>query len=603
MIPAKLRKALTAGYNRAVHAWHTSATTPDASSSRAVIIDPFPTLPETMSMPETATFNAAPEQLSGAPTTPIKAKVCLIAIDGWGISPADGDPKGDAIKLAKTPTMTHLREHYPYTTLAAHGLAVGLPDGLMGNSEVGHLNIGAGRVVYQDIVRIDLSVQNETIGDLEHVKAAFEYAKSHSGRLHFLGLISDGGVHSHQNHLHALLKAARKAGVPECYVHFFGDGRDTAPKSATTYVRRLMQFIRDENEGYGVLSTMTGRYYAMDRDKRWERLERALNGLLKGEGEHLTAITSSQGATQHIEDEIVKAVEARYDAGETDEFLKPLIIDNKGVIGENDTLFFFNYRSDRMRQLVASLDARCQFSPLAESMAIPKGINITTMTQYKADFPFPTAFPPQVMDNVLAEVLAKHNVPQCHVAETEKYAHVTFFFNGGCEKQFAGEDRVLIPSPRVATYDLQPEMSAAGVGQAVAAQLATGKYPLVMCNFANPDMVGHTGKLEPAVKAVEATDAAIGVIAAACKQYGYTLVITADHGNAEKMIAPNGEPHTAHTTARVPLSIMTIAGVSDDRKVKDPTNAKSALCDVAPTVLDLMGIEVPKEMDGKSVLA
>ncbi|ORZ41746.1 metalloenzyme [Catenaria anguillulae PL171] len=510
---------------------------------------------QTPAMPAEATLNLAPQPLSAAsPTMPIDTPVCLIAIDGWGVSP-DPNAKGDAVRDATTPAMDKLRNEHGYTTLAAHGLSVGLPDGLMGNSEVGHLNIGAGRVVYQDIVRIDLAVKRETIGKLEAVKAAFERAKEGNGRCTLL--ISDGGVHSHQEHLYALLRAARLAGVPQTYIHFIGDGRDTSPKSAAGYLQQLFDYIHTKNQGYGKLATIIGRYMAMDRDKRWERVQEALDMYIHGKGE---------------------------------------------LVQAQDTIFTFNYRSDRMRQLVASLDARCKFSPLAETVGVPAGLHITNMTQYKADFPFPVAFPAQTMDNCLAEVLAAHAVPQCHIAETEKYAHVTFFFNGGCEKQFPGEDRVLIPSPKVATYDLQPGMSAALVGDAVAATLATKKYPFVMCNFAPPDMVGHTGKYDPAVIAVGATDKAIGVIADACAKFGYALVVTADHGNAEKMVdETTGQPHTAHTTARVPLAIMHPKGKPTLKLPQE--EGKQALCDVAPTVLKIMGLPIPKEMDGEALVA
>ncbi|KAL7751280.1 hypothetical protein RI367_003139 [Sorochytrium milnesiophthora] len=515
----------------------------------------------------------------------VKQNVCLICIDGWGISP-EKDATGDAIRNAQTPAMTQLAAVYPYTTLEAHGLAVGLPEGLMGNSEVGHLNIGAGRVVYQDIVRIDLAVKNRELGLIANIQHAFERAKAKTGRLHFLGLVSDGGVHSHQNHLHALLTAAREAGVPKSFIHFFGDGRDTAPKSALTYLDRLTTFISTENQGYGTLGTITGRYYAMDRDKRWERVQLALDALLFGKGEQTTAA------------QVKSVVEQRYNSGETDEFLKPIIVDADSTIRDGDTLFFFNYRSDRMRQITASLDASITFSPLPAQVKLPTDLNITTMTQYKADYPFANAFPPQSMKNVLAEWLSQHSVKQCHIAETEKYAHVTFFFNGGTEAQFPNEERQMIASPKVATYDLKPDMSAKEVGDAVASKIGEKTTPFVMCNFAPPDMVGHTGKYEPAIHGVEATDKAIGVIYEACKQNGYVLFVTADHGNAEKMLAENGQPHTAHTTARVPF-VMT-SNTAKFSVSRDATTG--ALCDVAPTILDLMGLPIPAEMTGKSLL-
>ncbi|KAG0225563.1 hypothetical protein BGW42_004234 [Actinomortierella wolfii] len=505
----------------------------------------------------------------------VKHNVCLICIDGWGISP-EKDARGDAIRNADTPYMDTFEKEYPYTTLGAHGLDVGLPDGLMGNSEVGHLNIGAGRIVYQDIVRIDLAVSKKQLGELENIKASFERAKAGNGRLHFMGLISDGGVHSHINHLFALLEAAKEAEVPEVFIHFFGDGRDTAPRSAAGYMKQLLDKL-DELK-YGKVATITGRYYAMDRDKRWERIKIAVDGIVGGEG-------------QQAEDPVA-AIEENYEKDVTDEFLKPIIVNKNGLIGDNDTVFCFNYRSDRMREISSVLG----ITPTPMEVHVPKNLHITTMTQYKGDFPFPVAFPAQSMTNVLAEWLAKKQVPQCHVAETEKYAHVTFFFNGGTEAQFEGEHRDLIPSPKVATYDLKPEMSAAEVGEKVAEEIATGKYPFVMCNFAPPDMVGHTGVYEAAVKGVAATDAAIGTIYEACKKHNYILFVTADHGNAEKMLSDDfSSPHTAHTCARVPF-VMT-------SKVHNfKADVHGALCDVAPTVLRVMGLDVPAEMTGQSLL-
>ncbi|KXS13457.1 cofactor-independent phosphoglycerate mutase [Gonapodya prolifera JEL478] len=506
-----------------------------------------------------------------------KQNVCLICIDGWGNSPRS-DHKGDAIWNAKHPVMQGFSKTYPdsVTEIEAHGLFVGLPEGLMGNSEVGHLNIGAGRVVYQDIVRIDLSIKENRLKDLPNLVSAFERAKKGTGRVHYLGLISDGGVHSHIQHLFALLQAAKEHGVPETFVHFFGDGRDTSPRSSNTYLKQLLEYL--QSISYGKLATITGRYYAMDRDKRWERVKVAVDALCHGVGEKTT--------------DPVKTIEERFAKNETDEFLKPIIVDDQGLIKDGDTLLFFNFRSDRMRQIVSTFGVE----PRPFEVDIPKNLSITTFTQYNAAFPFPVIFPPQRMDDVLAEWLAKHNVPQCHIAETEKYAHVTFFFNGGTEKQFDGETRDLISSPKVATYDLKPEMSAQEVANKVAERVSEEKFPFVMCNFAPPDMVGHTGIYDAAIHAVEATDAAIGTIYEACKAHGYVLFITADHGNAEKMLAEDGTPHTAHTTAKVPF-VMT----SNDHKF-DPTKPGS-LCDVAPTILEVMGLPLPEDMTGKSLLA
>ncbi|KAJ1801007.1 hypothetical protein LPJ59_000640 [Coemansia sp. RSA 2399] len=505
-------------------------------------------------------------------------KACLIVIDGWGIND-DKQVKGDAIRDAPTPAMDDMEKTQAFTTLAAHGRAVGLPADLMGNSEVGHLNIGAGRVVYQDIVRIDVALEEKQFGKTKAIKDTFDHAIGGNGRLHLCGLVSDGGVHAHIKQLVGLLEAAKEAGVPEAFVHFFADGRDTSPRSTTKYLKELQAAM--ESMAYGKVATIVGRYYAMDRDKRWERIQIAFDAMTQGKGEKT--------------DDPLATVEERYSKDETDEFLKPIIADKDGLIKDNDSVFFFDFRSDRMREIAQAFGIK----PTPFDSNVPKNLHIATMTQYKADFPFPAAFPPQKMTDVLAEWLAKKNVPQVHVAETEKYAHVTFFFNGGTEAQFAGEDRDLIPSPRVATYDMQPEMSALEVGDKVAEELATGKYPFAMCNFAPPDMVGHTGQYDAAYKAIEATDKAIGRIYEACKEHGYALFVTADHGNAEKMLADDGvTPHTAHTCSRVPF-IMANKG---DKKFKE-ADQKHALCDVAPTLLDFMEIDIPESMTGHSLLA
>ncbi|OMJ18831.1 2,3-bisphosphoglycerate-independent phosphoglycerate mutase [Smittium culicis] len=500
-----------------------------------------------------------------------KNRVCLIVIDGWGNNPNTADA-GDAIRNAQTPYMDMLESKYPYREILAHGNAVGLPEGLMGNSEVGHLNIGAGRVVFQDIVRIDLALKKNQFGSLPNIKKAFEQAKDKSGRLHFCGLVSDGGVHSHIKHLFGLLSAAKEAGVPETYVHFFCDGRDTNPRSSDKYMKMLLEEMDRIN--YGKVATITGRYYAMDRDRRWERIQLAYNGMVLGQGE----------AVQ----DPVKAIQEKYESDLTDEFLKPMIVNTD----DNDTLFFFNYRSDRMREISQVFG----ISPPPFDAEIPKNLDIYTMTQYKADFPFETAFPPQKMDNSLSEWLDKKGYTQSHVAETEKYAHVTFFFNGGSEVQFKNENRVLIPSPKVATYDLMPQMSAMPVAEAVVSEMDTGKYDLVMCNFAPPDMVGHTGIYEAAKLAIEATDKAIGHIYEGCVKNGYVLFVTSDHGNAEVMVAGDGSPHTAHTCNRVPLII-----TSNDITLIDADSEQDALCDVAPTILGVMGIEKPEEMTGRNL--
>jgi 2,3-bisphosphoglycerate-independent phosphoglycerate mutase len=460
-------------------------------------------------------------------------KAVLIVIDGWGVPGPHTRPDGDAIAAAKTPVMDSFRDGKTssgYTEIEASSNAVGLPEGLMGNSEVGHLNIGAGRVVWQDVVRIDKAIKEGTFAKTENIVRSFTRAKKGNGRLHLLGLVSDGGVHSHIEHLVALIKVAKDMQVPKVFVHFFGDGRDTDPKSGAGYMKDLLGRMKEI--GCGEIATVVGRYYIMDRDKRWERVEVGLKAIVTGEGEESF--------------DPVKMIEERYAKNETDEFLKPIIVGGKDrrVQGEwyeenretngltecvdGDTLFFFNYRSDRVReatQLLGDFDR----SPLP-NFPYPKDIDITTMTRYNTKYSLPVAFPPQIMDDVLAEWLGKQGIKQCHVAETEKYAHVTFFFNGGVEKQFPNEERELIPSPKVATYDLQPEMSAMGVADKLCERIKDGKFEFLMNNFAPPDMVGHTGVYEAAIKACEETDIGIGKIFDTCKECGYILFVTADHG-------------------------------------------------------------------------
>ncbi|KAI5790627.1 metalloenzyme [Peziza echinospora] len=512
-------------------------------------------------------------------------KAVLIVIDGWGVNPNPND-KGDAIAAATTPNMDHFRTLKDgYTELAASSLAVGLPQGLMGNSEVGHLNIGAGRVVWQDVVRIDHTLSQNGFPEVKNIKAALEHAQKTTKRLHLLGLVSDGGVHSHINHLYGLLRTVKEHyDIPEVYIHFFGDGRDTDPKSSARYLRDLEAEIK--KIGTGKLATVVGRYYAMDRDKRWERVKVALDGIVNGVGEVVEP------------EKLVEAIEQKYTEGETDEFLKPLIVNGpEARVKDGDTLFFFNYRSDRVREITQLLGV--DSSPLPD-FKFPKNLNITTMTQYKADYPFNIAFPPQSMDDVLAEWLAKKGMKQCHVAETEKYAHVTFFFNGGVELQFENEVRDMVSSPRVATYDLQPEMSAQAVADKLAERIASNEFEFLMNNFAPPDMVGHTGVLPAAIRAVTATDAAIGTIYNACKQHGYILFITSDHGNAEEMLNEEGKPKTSHTTNKVPFVMV---NAPKGWSIADVQGGQEAvLGDVAPTVLDAMGLERPEAMTGRSLL-
>jgi len=528
-------------------------------------------------------------------------------IDGWGIPSEDSPKDGDAITNAQTPVMDGFaKSSTGFTELDASSLAVGLPEGLMGNSEVGHLNIGAGRVVWQDVVRIDQTVKRDEFKNNETIKKTIEDAKNGNGRLHLCGLVSHGGVHSKQEHLYALLRAAKEAGVPKVFIHFFGDGRDTDPKSGAGYMEELLETIKEI--GIGQIATVVGRYYAMDRDKRWERNEIALRGMILGEGEE--------------SDDPVKTIKERYGKDENDEFLKPIIVGGKEariqgktssspsslprlpepVHGshptDNDIVFFFNYRSDRVRQITQLL-GNVDRSPRPD-IPYPK-IKLVTMTQYKLDYPFEIAFKPQHMGNVLAEWLGKQGVEQVHIAETEKYAHVTFFFNGGVEKVFPLETRDesqdLIPSNKsVATYDLAPEMSADGVADQVVKRLGEQKFPFVMNNFAPPDMVGHTGVYEAAIVGCEATDKAIGKILEGCKKQNYILFITSDHGNAEEMKFPDGKPKTSHTTNKVPFIM---ANAPEGWSLK---KEGGVLGDVAPTVLAAMGLPQPEEMTGENLL-
>jgi len=514
----------------------------------------------------------------------VNQKVALICIDGWGVGSATSAPEGNAILNAETPWMDEFAKDGSkyaegYTEIDASSLAVGLPEGLMGNSEVGHLNIGAGRIVWQDVVRIDKTIKDGEMNKVENVVRSFKRAQEGNGRLHLCGLVSDGGVHSHINHLKSLLKVAKEIGVPEVYIHFFGDGRDCDPKSGKGHLENLLAFT--EEIGLGKVATIVGRYYIMDRDKRWDRVEIGMKGLVTGEGEE-----SSDPVATFVQ---------RYEAGETDEFIKPIIVNGKEArIQDNDTVFFFNYRSDRVREITQLLGDQDR-SPKPD-FPYPQNIDITTMTRYKTDFTFPVAFAPQVMDNVLADWLSQKGIKQSHIAETEKYAHVTFFFNGGQEVQYDGEDRDMIPSPKVATYDKEPKMSAMAVAEKMAERIAEGKYEFVMNNFAPPDMVGHTGVYEAAVEAVSETDKAIGKVYEACKANGYTLFVTSDHGNAEEMLNEAKTPKTSHTLNKVPF-VMANAPKGFSLKKTD-----GVLGDVAPTVLAVMGLDQPKEMTGTSLL-
>jgi 2,3-bisphosphoglycerate-independent phosphoglycerate mutase len=495
----------------------------------------------------------------------------LTILDGWGYSPT---VEGNAIAAARKPTYDKLLREFPNTLVQTSGPAVGLPEGQMGNSEVGHLNIGAGRVIHMDVTRIDLMIKSGEFFSNPVLLAAMHHARANSGkggRLHLMGLLSDGGVHSMNTHLYALLEIARREQVTDVSVHCFMDGRDTPPESGAGFLEALQREIR--RIGVGRIATVCGRYYAMDRDKRWDRIERAKSAMVEGTGEKNT--------------DPVAAVKRSYERGITDEFIEPItIVDPKqapvGLIREEDTCIFFNFRADRARQMTQVLTQ----SPLK--------LHFTTMTQYDKSFSIPFVLPREHPNNILANVMAELHWKNLRVAETEKYAHVTYFFNGGNERPYPGEERELIPSPKVATYDLKPEMSAEGVTVAVANAVEKRALDVIVMNYANADMVGHSGKMEATVRAVEAVDAGLGRIYAAMRRAGGRWIITADHGNAETMIDPVTKgPHTYHTTNPVPFIV-----VDEERRALRPDGA---LQDIAPTVLGMMGVAPPKEMTGRDL--
>ncbi|MBV8140521.1 MAG: 2,3-bisphosphoglycerate-independent phosphoglycerate mutase [Verrucomicrobia bacterium] len=503
--------------------------------------------------------------------------VMLIIRDGWGINPhgrqaAEAD--GNATLLAKTPYHDFLYRTYPGSSLSASGMDVGLPEGQMGNSEVGHLNLGAGRIVYQDFTRINKAIQdgelskNPVIGDA--CKAALE------SRLHFIGLLSDGGVHSHQNHLIALVKEAARCGVKDMLIHAITDGRDTSPTGGAEYLTTVRDAVA--NSG-AVIATVIGRYFAMDRDKRWDRTKLAWDAIVLGRG------ATADGSPED-------AIRQRYRKGETDEFLKPLILShpNQQRIRDGDVVFFFNFRADRARQLSRAFLFQ-DFNGFDREVW-PK-VHFVTMTEYDVTFHCPIAFQQQVLDHILGQVVSEAGKKQLRIAETEKYPHVTYFFNGGVEVAFAGEDRVIIPSPKVATYDLKPEMSAPEVTAEVVNRLKD--YDLVILNFANPDMVGHTGIVEAAIKAVETIDDCVRQVLEALLAAGGKAIVIADHGNCELMRNPDGSPNTAHTTNLV--HCIFVAANAAEYRLRD-----GILADVAPTLLELLGLPVPKEMTGHSLL-
>ena len=503
--------------------------------------------------------------------------VVLVILDGWGLAPPG---PGNAVALAATPVMDSLLASYPGATLRTSGTDVGLPAGQMGNSEVGHLNLGAGFVVYQWLTRLDKSISD---GDF-FTNAAFQHAiarvRGNGGTLHLMGLVSDGGVHSHRDHLRALLRLARESGLRRVAVHAFTDGRDTAPTSGLGFVTDLEETLT--RLGIGRIATVTGRYYAMDRDRRWERVQLAYDALVHGQGRRAASATA--------------AIQASYDQGVTDEFIPPTVIaDSPDAVCRmqpGDAVIFFNFRADRARQLTEALTSP-GFSSFVRGIPLP-GLTVVTMARYEVGLPVTVAFPPHDVDYPLARAISEAGLRQFHTAETEKYAHVTFFLNGGREAPFPGEERALVPSPKVATYDLQPEMSAAGVTTAVLNAIASRAYAFIIVNFANPDMVGHTGDLQAAIAAVETVDRCLGEIVTATLATHGRLLVTADHGNAEMMWDPaTGQPMTAHTTNPVPVVLVTPAG-DPYRHVTLRVGAR--LSAVAPTVLALLGLPLPPTM-------
>ena len=508
-----------------------------------------------------------------------KIPLALIIIDGWGYSPVR---EGNAIALAAKPFYDELAEKYPRTLLTAHGTRVGLPDGVMGNSEVGHLNLGAGRVIRMDVSRIDHEIATGEFFNNEVLAKTMDGARERGKQLHLMGLISDGQVHSSQEHLYALLRMTKQRGVERVFVHCFLDGRDTPPSSAADYVAALQN--KTEEIGRGRIATIVGRYYAMDRDKRWERTRRACDLLVSAVGVRAT--------------DPVAAIKDSYQRGVTDEFVEPVVIEDTNgepaaTIKDGDAVIFFNFRPDRARQLTRAL-AIAGF----EEFPIPNRpqVDFVCFSVYDVTFPLAVAFRTEKHQNILADVFARFSLENFRLAETEKYAHVTYFFNGGTEKEFPGEQRLLVPSPRIATYDLEPAMSAFQIANNLLRAIDEGRTDVFIVNFANPDMVGHTGKLDKSIEACQYVDTCLGWITKAMRTVRGVTLITADHGNAEQMIDPKtGQPHTAHTTNPVPFHLI------DEDSLGVKLRAGGALEDVAPTMLGLLGIEQPSEMTGKDL--
>jgi len=502
-------------------------------------------------------------------------KVILMILDGWGKSP---NPKVSAIDHANTSFIDSLYHKYPNASLRTDGLHVGLPEGQMGNSEVGHMNLGAGRIVYQDLVKVNLAVENKTLAQEQVLVDAFNYAKTNNKNVHFLGLLSNGGVHSHINHLFGLIDAAEEFGIQNSFIHAFTDGRDVDPKSGFGFITKLEEHIKNTNSK---LATIIGRYYAMDRDNRWERIKLAYDCLVNGIGENST---SAQ-----------KSIQKSYDDNVTDEFIKPIVmVDDSekpiATIKNDDVIIFFNFRTDRGRQLTQALTQK----DFHEQNMHKLNLHYVTMTNYDDAFEgINIIFKKENLSDTLGEILEKHNKKQIRIAETEKYPHVTFFFSGGRETPFIGETRILRNSPKIATYDLKPEMSAFELRDALIPELQKGKVDFVCLNFANGDMVGHTGIMEAAIKACEVVDECVKDVVTTALENNYTTILIADHGNCETMLNPDGTPHTAHTTNPVPIILI-------DKNLKSISDG--VLGDIAPTILELMGIEQPKAMTQNSLL-
>ena len=502
----------------------------------------------------------------------MKKPLILMILDGFGIA----GEQGNAIKAAKKPNIDRLFSSNPITQIGASGMDVGLPDGQMGNSEVGHTNIGAGRIVYQELTRITKSIQDGDFFNNEALCNAIDNAVKNGTALHIMGLLSDGGVHSHNTHLYGILELAKKKGLEKVYVHAFLDGRDVPPSSGKDFVAACVEEMK--KIGVGQIATVMGRYYAMDRDNRWERVVKAYSAMVYGEGIKCA--------------DPVEAVAASYAEGVTDEFVVPTVIDGAAPIGAGDSMIFYNFRPDRAREIT-----RTFVDPDFNGFERKKGffpLTYVCMTQYDATMPnVQVAFKPQSLDNTFGEFISDKGLTQLRIAETEKYAHVTFFFNGGVEKTYENEDRILVASPKVATYDLQPEMSAYEVADKCAEAIKSGKYDVIILNFANCDMVGHTGVFDAAVKAVEAVDACVGKVTDAIAEMGGVSLITADHGNADKMFEEDGSPFTAHTTNPVPFCV-----------IGYPCQLREGgrLADIAPTMLQILGLEQPEEMTGTSLI-